>query len=166
MTDHAHTPSIHQRRRHFLGYNAFIGQKSLFVLSTPNIHYAAVITILVISQRYFSHLPKAVNFCLLLPPHSHSNTSFRMSLLFLRMCKKLQAFITWGTSWWETPTLLMKYHLPPLHLPEVHASDHLHPLHTKLKNSSNLLKPPTKEFLGQVNRAYTESRCPEQGEEP
>lgn len=111
------------------------------------------------------HLLKILNFSCS-HPHSHSNTSFRMSLLFLWMCKKLQAFITWSTSWWETPTLPMKYHLPPLHLPKVHAIDHLQPLHTKLKNSSILLKPPTKKFLGQANRAYTESRCSEQGEEP
>lgn len=68
MTDRAHTPSIHQRRRHFLGYNAFTGQKSLSVLSTPNIHYAVAMTTLVISQRYVPHLPKILNFCLLLPP--------------------------------------------------------------------------------------------------
>ena len=37
----------------------------------------------------------------------------------------------------------MEHHLPPIHLPEVHASDHLQPLRTKLNNSSFMLKPPT-----------------------
>lgn len=36
------------KARHFPGYNAFIGQKSLSVLTTPNIQYVVVMIILVI----------------------------------------------------------------------------------------------------------------------
>lgn len=159
MTDHAHTLSILQRARHFPGYNAFIGQKSLSVLSTPNIQYVVIMIILVI---LLPHLPKTLNFFLLLP--LTFLLQHFLQEIFLWMCKKT-ALITWSTSWWETPTLLMKYHLPPIHLLEVHASDHLQPLCTKLNNSSFMLKPPTKSLLGQGNGAYTESRCPEQEEE-
>lgn len=56
--------------------------------------------------------------------------------------------------------------LPPIHLPQVHANDHLQPLCTKLGNSSFIPKPLTESFLGQGNTVYTESRCPEKEEEP